>query len=170
MLWHWKNRSVALREKDMAKNPLIIIETFPQTKTLLPGLLHATHNIPQKPQIRYQHLVSSLKYISWIEKPWSVALRSVALQFVRQISHAYMEPHELSFSTKIELFLWTSSTNAQWWLPVNNIKTDFIMQVSLYKAKSVFPIHTSSNQNTFRYISVQILVHGCNLLSGGTTL
>ena len=60
---------------------------------------------PQKPQIRYRHLVSNLKYILWIEKPWSVALRSVALQFVRQLSHAYMEPHELSFLAKMELFL-----------------------------------------------------------------
>ena len=42
----------------------------------------------QKFEIGYLHLISNLKYQLCIEKAWSVALQSVALQFVRQLSHA----------------------------------------------------------------------------------
>ena len=89
----------------MAKYPLITIQQFPQIKTFCHFYCMQNMTPIQESQKRCLHLASNLKCILWIEKPWSVALRSVALQFVRQLSHAYMEPHELSFLAKMELFL-----------------------------------------------------------------
>ena len=47
---------------------------------------------------------SNLKHTLCVEKPWLVALRLVALQFVRQLSHAEIDPHLCFFLAEMNLF------------------------------------------------------------------
>ena len=55
-------------------------------------------------------MVSNLNFQIYMAKPWSVALRSVALQFSRQCSHAYMEPKLSSYLAKLGSYESLSAT------------------------------------------------------------
>ncbi len=72
----------------MANNPLITIQKFPQTKTLLTVLLHAKHNIHTEVSNRVFTFGKQLKVFFVCRKTLVSRITVSRITVVRQSSHA----------------------------------------------------------------------------------